>query len=446
MSKAKRIIAFAVALTLMVNSFAINAFAATSISEGSVLDLKAKTSEQKYNNSYYYNQDTTESYNPYAGNSDVWNSLTKLDKGYFLDKAYDKETISTENPLEWVEVTTYKLTPQEVRELITVNGTNAGDLLVDKTPSISNKSDYKYTLHKGFAESTVGKDFIKQNTIDGVLNHRVIALINAIVEKLGLGYLTHIIDYLITIGQGENLYNKWAEDKNINIKVNDVNNPHEDFPFTYNPETKTYTVTKTIYNVEPVKVRVDLVNGGLWDFEYSNDRYIFIEKLLELFEAAGIEYLDVALITDYTVTEAYLGKVISSVPQNNFKWTVVNKANPSDVTVKYSMSPNYSFMFTEAGEYHIECENLMKNTLVDEAKVQYVSYSVLTDTNNIIDAGHNLTGKSATTIRTNERTEEEYVLLDENKWDIEVTPNMVGKKFSYTSNGVTNGYDTERIE
>ena len=133
------------------------------------------------------------------------------------------------------------------------------------------------------------------------------------------------------------------------------------------------------------------------------DRKSMIENLMDIFETAGAETVDVTRVLDRKITTLWIGTSSYDKLYNYYTWTIEKADDEGDG--KYTFQPyagtigtngdvvgatgqSFSFRPTSAGHYRITCYRNYKPTICNKVAVNFCEYSVLSDIGAVVFFDH----------------------------------------------------------
>lgn len=151
-----------------------------------------------------------------------------------------------------------------------------------------------------------------------------------------------------------------------------------------------------------------------FDQTRAKHRKFLIEKLMDIFETAGAETVDVTRVLDRKITTLWIGTSSYDKLYNMYTWTIEKADDEGDG--KYTFQPyagmigpnseivgangqSFSFRPTSAGHYRITCYRNYKPTVCNKVSVNFCEYTILSDIGAVVLFDHD--GFMAGNVQTN---------------------------------------------
>lgn len=144
------------------------------------------------------------------------------------------------------------------------------------------------------------------------------------------------------------------------------------------------------------RIADDVIQGGLTDGTYLEDRIGLAKNALDAMATWGLDSVDISRVLDYRIKELKLNQSEQDIPTGKYMWKIeirdpetgrfVETLNSPD-----TLAPNATFFFRPLaqGTYKITCYPEYKKATVDSASVFATEYTYLTDTKNVLTIEQN---------------------------------------------------------
>ncbi|MCR5020068.1 hypothetical protein [Ruminococcus sp.] len=146
-----------------------------------------------------------------------------------------------------------------------------------------------------------------------------------------------------------------------------------------------------------------VINLTPFDYLRISDRIAWFESLMDVFETAGAETVDVTRVLDRKITTLWIGTSSYDKLYNMYTWTIEKADDEGDG--KYTFQPyagtigangdvvgangqSFSFRPTSEGHYRITCYRNYKPTICNKVAVNFCEYTVLSDIGAIVFFDH----------------------------------------------------------
>ena len=192
----------------------------------------------------------------------------------------------------------------------------------------------------------------------------------------------------------------------------------------------------------PLRVRTDIVNGGMIDWPYHEIRY---EVLKAYVTSVGMEELiNTTNIIEYRISGEENQKIISKQPVGEYKWEICDRdGNVLKTTHTYGRTLRLSF--SEAGTYYVRAYQKHFVTRADIVSTNQSEYWLISETKQLL-WHRQREGKQYT---YNRNVAEEYIQTNYIQQDITedmIQENWIAALDPHGKLMITEGFQVERLK